>query len=276
MSTNQINKINLELIQKASKMIVDAKSLVILTGAGISTESGIPDFRTPGTGLWSKYNPDDFSHFLHEPSLFWKMIREIGPGFYKAKPNSGHEVIAELDKMGLLNGLITQNIDGLHQKAGSPIVHELHGNATEMKCIACHGRFDIEKIIKNHKSNEDHIPADCPQCGAYLTLNVVLFDQFLPRGPWLESVTLAQKADVMLVAGSSLVVYPANELPIYTLKNNGKLIIINNEETDLDSRAEILLRGQAGKILQDILKEVKNLAKESAPSKEKFKKIKFK
>lgn len=274
--------INSKLIEKAAKLIHGSKYLVVLTGAGISTESGIPDFRSPGTGLWSKYSPDisSLGNFLRNPVSFWQMAREIAPLIVKAKPNKGHLAIAELDKMGILKGLVTQNIDGLHQKAGNAIVQEIHGNATEMRCVACHGRFDLKTAIKNHKPEDDKYGPACPQCGGELLLNVILFEQMLPRGMWFESVAMSQKADVMVVVGSSLLVAPADTLPQYTLKYGGKLIIINKTSTDFDKKADVVIKGESSIILSQIMNSLRSLEKESnttdRTTKKKFKKIKFK
>ncbi|MBN2155973.1 MAG: NAD-dependent protein deacylase [Candidatus Lokiarchaeota archaeon] len=281
MKISERRKINPKQIEKAAKLITDSEFLVVLTGAGVSTESGIPDFRSPGTGLWSKYSPDisTLENFLRDPTSFWQMAREMAPQIIKAKPNKGHLVLAELDKIGLLKGLITQNIDGLHQKAGNVIVQEIHGNGTEMKCVACHGRFNIKTILKNHQPEDDKYPPTCPQCGAYMMLNVVLFQQMLPRGIWFESVALSQKADVMVVVGSSLLVSPADMLPKYTLKYGGKLIIINKTPTDFDKRASVVIRGESSIILTEIMNKVRSIQKEKGelkPKKKKFTKIKFK
>ena len=275
-------KINPKLLEKAARLIHGSKYLVVLTGAGVSTESGIPDFRSPGTGLWSKYSPDisSLGNFLRNPLSFWKMAREMAPSIVKAKPNKGHFAIAELDKMGILKGLVTQNIDGLHQKAGNVIVQEIHGNATEMKCVACHGRIDLKTVVQNHRPEDDKYPPTCPQCGGELMLNVILFEQMLPRGMWFESVAMSQKADVMVVVGSSLLVAPADTLPQYTLKYGGKLIIINKTPTDFDKRADVVLRGESSYILSQIMNILRPLKKVESevrkPKKKKFKKIKFK
>ncbi len=269
-------------IEKAAKLIYESKYLVVLTGAGVSTESGIPDFRSPGTGLWSKYSPDisSLGNFLRNPLSFWQMAREIAPLIVKAKPNKGHQAIAELDKMGILKGLVTQNIDGLHQKAGNAIVQELHGNATELRCTACHGRIPLKTVLENHRPEDDNYPPTCHSCGGELLLNVVLFEQMLPRGMWFESVAMSQKADVMIVVGSALLVAPADTLPQYTLKYGGKLIIINKTPTGYDKKAAVVIQGESSYILSQIMSIVRSLEKgedsERKPKKTKFKKIKFK
>jgi NAD-dependent deacetylase len=258
---NIVNDYTSEEIDKAVDLIIDAKYCIVLTGAGISTESGIPDFRSPEHGLWTKIKPNEIYKVLSDPRVFWKVVDEIGPGIMKAKPNKAHIAIEKLRQMKLIKTVITQNIDGLHQEAGTPLAFELHGSAKEFQCIACHGRFNSKKIIKSHKPEDNNVPPYCPSCGGQLMLNVVLFGQNLDRGPWFHSAAEAQKADLIIVVGSSLLVAPANELPIFTLKYGGKVMIINNEPTDLDSRAELVLRGSASKILDEIFKKIKKKKK---------------
>lgn len=250
-----------EMIDKIAKMILESKNLVVLTGAGISTESGVPDFRSPDTGLWTKISPEESRKIFTDPRIFWKIVRELGPKIIKAKPSKSHEVLAKLEKLKIVKTIITQNIDNLHQEAGSPFILELHGNATEFMCMFCHSREDAKKIIKAHKPEDDNLLASCPSCGGAMILDVVLFEQSLPKGVWLESVAQAQTSDVFLVIGSSLMVAPANQLPLYALKYNSKLIIINNSPTDLDPDAYMVLRGQCGEIMEEIYKKIKKLLK---------------
>lgn len=251
-----------KLIEKAARLMIDAEKVVVLTGAGVSTDSGIPDFRSPDTGIWTKISPEDSRRMFTDPPIFWKIVRELAPSILKAKPNKTHDIIHKLEELGIIRTLITQNIDGLHQQAGSRLVYELHGDAREFRCIMCHGTFDAKKIIKKHKKKDDKYPPTCPQCGAAMTLNVVLFKQQLSKGIWLESAAEAQNADVFVVIGSSLMVAPANQLPLYTKKYGGKVIIINNSPTDLDKTADLVLRGGSTEILKDLYKEIKSILKE--------------
>jgi NAD-dependent deacetylase len=250
-----------EMIDKAAKIILESKNLVVMTGAGISTESGVPDFRSPDTGLWTKITPEESRKIFTDPKIFWKIVREMGPKIIKAKPSKSHEVIAKLEKLKIVKTIITQNIDNLHQASGSPFILELHGNATEFMCMFCHNRVDAKKIIKEHRQEDDNLLASCPSCGGAMILDVVLFEQNLSKGVWLESVAQAQTSDVFLVIGSSLMVAPANQLPLYALKYNSKLIIINNAPTDLDPEAFLVLRGQCGEIMEDLYKKIKKLLK---------------
>lgn len=251
-----------ELIDEAARLMTGAENLVVLTGAGVSTDSGIPDFRSPETGIWSKISPEESRKMFTNPPIFWKIVRELAPSILKAKPNKTHDIIHKLEELKIIKTLITQNIDGLHQAAGSRLVYELHGDAREFRCIMCHGTFDAKKIIKKHKKKDDKYPPTCPQCGAAMTLNVVLFQQQLSKGIWLESAAQAQNADVFMVIGSSLMVAPANELPIYAKKYGGKVIIINNSPTDLDQGADLVLRGGSTEILKKLYKSIKKILKE--------------
>ncbi|MHA1338974.1 MAG: NAD-dependent protein deacylase [Promethearchaeota archaeon] len=247
------------LLDKAAELIVNSKYLVVLTGAGISTESGVPDFRSPNDGLWTKISPEETKNLFRDPKVFWKLIRIIGPKLMKAKPNPAHKILAKWQKKKIVKTIITQNIDGLHQAAGSDWVLELHGDAREFRCVVCHSRFDSRKIIKAHKPKDDNLPPICPQCGGNMILEVILFGQNLPEGIWMESVSDSKKADVFIVVGSSLVVYPANQLPVYAKKSKGKVIIINNSPTDFDAFADIVLRGQCSTILMELDKRIEKL-----------------
>ncbi len=252
-----------DLIKKTAELILDSNNLVVLTGAGVSTESGIPDFRSPKSGLWEKISLEESKYIFSDPKIFKKIVQELGPKIVKAKPNKTHKVLAQFHELGILKTLITQNIDGLHQKAKNHLVLELHGNATEFICTLCHSRFKTKKILKKMKSLDENtitLPS-CTKCGASIFMDIILFDQPLHRGIFYESVSSAQKSDVFLVIGSSLMVYPANTLPNYALEYGAKLIIINNEKTDFDPRANIVLRGQAGKIMSKILEVIKKKQK---------------
>jgi len=262
---NEINlKLNQEdLIIKAAELIFNSKYLVVLTGAGISTDSGIPDFRSPKDGLWTKITPEESKNIFKEPKIFWKIVKLVGPNLIKAKPNLSHRILANWQKDKKLKTVITQNIDGLHQEAGSNWVLELHGNAKEFSCIVCHSRFDAKKIIKSHKENEEHLPPSCPSCGGLLILNIVMFGQNIPELIWMESVSEAQKSDVFIVIGSSLVVYPANQLPIYAKKYGAKIIIINDSKTEFDEFSDIVLTGNSSIILKKIDKFIQKLNNKS-------------
>jgi NAD-dependent deacetylase len=247
-------------IIKAAKMIIEANKIVALTGAGISVESGIPDFRGP-SGLWKKYNPEiaSISFFQKNPEEFWKFSLEIWKVLKRAKPNPAHKALAELEKMGKLRCVITQNIDGLHQKAGSKKVLEIHGSANWLICTSCRARHPSEMVVKQLKSGMT-IPL-CDLCGGLLRPDAVLFGDMLPQDVFNEAVNEVSKSDLMLIVGSSLVVFPAAQLPSIAKKNGAKIILINLEKTWFDDKAEIVIHGKAGDILPKVVKNVKKLVK---------------
>ena len=245
-------------IQKAADLLLNSKEAIVLTGAGISTESGIPDFRSEG-GIWEKYKPEIYGNikaFLKDPSKFWDMAQKIAPNLFKAKPNPGHYAIAELEKMGIVKAVITQNIDELHQKAGSIIVYEVHGSVNRFSCLGCNASYTKEQVLRKLKKEKKTGPS-CEYCGAPLKPSVVLFGEPLPRFEKFQSQALAQKADVMLIAGSSLSVLPICDLPLYTLREKGKLIIVNDQPTDMDDKAAVVIRHKTGTILPLIVEEIK-------------------
>ncbi len=241
-----------------AELIRNSKSCVCLSGAGISTESGIPDFRDPKNGLWTRYQPEiyaNFANFLKDPRLFWEMARKIAPNLFKAKPNKAHIALANLERKGLLKALITQNVDGLHQKAGSRMVFELHGNVFEFECVGCRGSYSYKRMLQKIKT-EKFLGPTCDACGAPLKPNVVLFGENLPRGMWLESVSVSEKSDVFIVCGSSLNVMPACTLPEIALKHNAKLIILDKMSTFLDEQATVVIRGPLSESMDKIYKYI--------------------
>jgi NAD-dependent deacetylase len=249
-----------EKIKKVAKILLNSKNSIALTGAGISTESGIPDFRGE-SGIWEKYKPQIYGNiqsFLKDPSKFWKMAEEIAPTLFTALPNPGHSALAELEKMKIIKAIITQNIDGLHQKAGAIIVYEVHGNINRFTCLGCRASYEKAQILNKLKRKKTS-PPSCDYCGAPLKPSVVLFGEPLPNFEKFMSIDLAKKADVMLIAGSSLTVAPVCDLPVLTLSGGGKLIIINDQPTYLDDKAEITINNKTGLILPLIVKEIKKL-----------------
>ncbi len=258
----------LKLIEKkkirlAAELLLNSKEAIALTGAGISTESGIPDFRSEG-GIWKKYKPEIYGNiesFLKNPAKFWEMAQKIAPNLFKAKPNPGHYALADLEKMDLIKAVITQNIDELHQKAGSVIVYEIHGSVNRFSCLGCRASYTKEQIFRKLKKEKKHGPS-CEYCAAPLKPSVVLFGEGLPRFEMYQSQALAKKADVMLIAGSSLSVAPVCDLPLYTLREKGDLIIVNDEPTDLDEKATVVIRHKTGTILPLIVEEIKKLHEE--------------
>ena len=251
-----------EKIKAAAELTVDSKHAIVLSGAGISTDSGIPDFRSPRTGLWNQKD----AKILTKPgaleenlNFFWKVGIKIAKKILKAKPNKGHKIIAKWEnERDIVKAVITQNVDGLHQRAGSNKVIEIHGSADESRCIFCRGYYSLKKVIRLYKQSGKKAPS-CIVCGSPIRPNVVLFGDMLPRGAMADATEQIQKADLAFLVGSSSVVYPANYLPVLVKRNGGKLIIINNEPTDLDNIGDIVINASISPVLQEIDKTIDNL-----------------
>lgn len=239
-------------ILRASELLRNARHAVALTGAGISTPSGIPDFRSANTGLWTKNDPmqvASLSAFLYHPERFFNWLRPLLDTILQAQPNPAHFALAELESKGILKALITQNIDDLHQQAGSKNVLPVHGTMENMICLSCDQLFRSTQFIEIVR--DGNLPL-CPNCGRTLKPDIVLFEEMLPSDIWSKAEWHCNRADVILVAGSSLEVMPAAALPWYAVQNGAHLIIINYSPTPLDSEAEILLPGDVAKILPEI------------------------
>lgn len=231
------------LLAKAAALINDSSYLVVFTGAGISTPSGIPDFRSPDSGLWEKYDPFEVASiwaFRHQPEVFFDWIRSISVQADNAKPNHAHLALANLEKRGIVKSVITQNIDSLHQMAGSKKVFELHGSARTATCPHC-GKKHPQEYFRHMIMEEQGIP-HCDSCGKMIKPDVVLFGEDLPHDAWDGAYQECLQADLVFVVGSSLEVYPANSLPETALRNGAKLIINNLSPTHLDQRADVLLK----------------------------------
>ncbi|MFX1276317.1 MAG: NAD-dependent protein deacylase [Promethearchaeota archaeon] len=259
-----------EKIKRIARLLLNSKHAIALTGAGISTESGIPDFRGEG-GIWEKYQADIYGNikeFIRDPSKFWEMAKKVAPMLFSAKPNKGHFALAELEKLKIIKAIVTQNFDELHQKAGSIIVYEVHGNINRFNCLGCRGSYPKEEILRKLKKNKEYPPL-CDVCSAPLKPSVVLFGEDLPLFELYQSQALAQKTDVMLIVGSSLCVAPISYLPIYTLREKGKLIIINDKPTHLDESAEIIINNKIGLVLPLIIEEIKKMKKDKTSIQEK-------
>ena len=240
----------MDKIKKLAEFWQNAKYPIVFTGAGISTASGIPDFRSK-TGLW-KQRPESLATLsaLHNmPSEFYFFYQWRLSKLWQIKPNSAHQMIATAEEKGLIKEVITQNVDGLHQRAGSKKVTELHGTMYTVSCLDCNASFESTVMLPIGKdldkiSSEDYQPGKecfCKHCGANLRPDVVLFGEFLPEAKWQQSLQAVKKADFILVLGSSLLVGPANTLPAHVLKNGGKLAIINNDQTYLDNQAAVVI-----------------------------------
>jgi NAD-dependent deacetylase len=251
---------NEKLIQQIAELIIAAKRLLVFTGAGISTESGIPDFRGKD-GIWTKVDPEDFTiqRFMASSSVRkaqWKMLSEGGL-VKAARPNDAHLAIAEMEKLGKLDCIVTQNVDNLHQAAGnSPgIVFELHGNMQYVRCMGCNKRFPMAGIVARLPIEDE--PA-CEHCGGILKPDAVFFGESLPELVLSEAARRASLCDLCIVIGSTLVVYPAAYIPLYAREAGAKIVIINIGPTPMDSQAQVRIEGKAGDTMSRVLKHVRS------------------
>jgi NAD-dependent deacetylase len=251
------------LAEKVADLIINAKKIVVFTGAGISTESGIPDFRSPG-GIWSRFDPDDFTYqkFISDPEARRKQWRMLGEGLLTtmAKPNPAHYAIAELYRLGKLDCVITQNVDNLHQKAGVPTerVFELHGNMQLAACLSCGRQYPFDQI-KARLDKGEEIP-DCEVCHGILKPNAVFFGEPLPQEVLGEATHRSSSCDLFIVIGSTLIVYPAAYMPIYAHQAGAKLVIINLSSTPMDGEATVLITARAGEAMSRIVDKVREKA----------------
>ena len=250
-----------KLAEKAAGLIKSSRKLVVFTGAGVSTESGIPDFRSPG-GIWEKYDSSKFTidYFVYDPEIrkiHWKILTEGGMAG-EAQPNYAHMAIAELHRMGKLDCVVTQNIDFLHQKAGVPDkkVFEVHGSMRQCICMKCHKVYPIDEIKKRLDSG-DGDPC-CSHCSGIIKPDVVMFGEMLPELVLEEAAYRASACDMMMVIGSSLVVYPAAAIPFRAAMAGARIAVINYSETSLDSRADVIIRSGAGEAMQKIMSYLKS------------------
>jgi len=254
-------------VLQVAAMLGQSPRTVVFTGAGISTESGIPDFRSPG-GVWARFQPVDFQDFLTSGTArheHWRQKGALYPHFRDAQPNAGHLVLARWEACGVLSAVITQNIDGLHQAAGSRRVLELHGTARAIECLSCAARFEPESMIEEFLAT-DVVP-DCPHCGGWLKTSTVSFGQTLPEQVLAESVELSRASNLFLAIGSSLVVEPAASLPIIAKRAGAKLVIVNRDPTDQDESADVVLRDSIGGVLTAIDRAIDQLGSTlSSPS----------
>ena len=240
-------------IADAAALIGGARRGLALTGAGVSAESGIPTFRGEG-GLWTKYDPvkvASIDYFMADPSAYWKVSKDRGRLALAARPNAGHHALAALEAAGRLAGVVTQNTDGLHQDSGSRNVIEIHGSSRTVQCIDC-GHREARADVQGRLDRE--MPPRCTVCGGtFLKPTVVLFGEPMPQAAIQQAYALARAADVMLVVGSSLVVYPAADVPLVALRSGAKLIVINAEPTPFDELAAVVVRGRSGEVLPEIV-----------------------
>jgi NAD-dependent deacetylase len=245
-------------IKAVASDIKISKNIVVFTGAGISAESGIPTYRGK-EGLWSKYDPNlyaNITYFLQDPSYYWNFFREVRyPMLKKMKPNKGHLALAELETLGKLKTMITQNIDGLHQEAGSSSVIELHGTTRIIYCLNCSQEYSMDEAFS---MLEAQIPPVCSECNGKLRPAVVFFGESLDPQVLRLAFEEAENCDFLLAVGSSLVVHPAADIPRIAKQRGAALAIINKEKTPLDTIADYVINDEAGKILPQIIQSLKD------------------
>ena len=249
-----------EKIQAAAALIKQSSYVIAFSGAGISTESGIPDFRSEKSGLWSQVDPMEVASiygFKRNPQAFYDWVRPLAETTLTAQPNAAHYAVARLEELGYLKSVITQNIDMLHSRAGNTVVYELHGHMREGTCIGCYKKYDGEFVLDEVLTH--HGVPYCPACGAPIKPDVILFGEQLPYQAFNAAERELRKADLMIVIGSSLEVAPAGDMPIIARRHGAKLIIINLDPTPIDSMANIVLHTRAAETMSAIMQQLETL-----------------
>lgn len=243
-------------IEFAGELLRKAEHAVVLTGAGISTPSGIPDFRSEGTGLWSHDEPLEvasLSTFRTHPERFYEWFRPLARQIFDARPNQAHLALAQLEQEGRIQAIVTQNIDMLHRKAGSHNIIEMHGTLATLSCTQCFQQLDSLPYLKPF-ADEGRIPR-CPTCGAVLKPDVILFGEQLPQKAWFDAQRASRACDLMIVAGSSLEVLPVAGLPMQAVDRGAHLLIVNNSPTYLDVRADAVMHGDVVNIIPAMVQQ---------------------
>lgn len=243
-----------EALKAAAALLQASRYMVALTGAGISTPSGIPDFRSPHSGVWERIDPmavASIQAFRRQPQLFFDWVRPLTHTILSAQPNPAHLALAQLEQYGPLKAVITQNIDMLHARAGSQTVYEVHGHMRTASCLDCRYSCDAGALLEQ-VMQEKLIPT-CPQCGGLLKPNVVLFGEALPWAVLQQAQAAVAACDLMLVAGSSLEVAPIGDLPYLAKQNRARLIIVNLGETHLDGIADVIIRADVAQVLPQLV-----------------------
>jgi NAD-dependent deacetylase len=251
----------MEEIEAVAEMVIESKRLVVFTGAGVSTESGVSDFRSPG-GIWDRFDPDELNYQTFMASeagreKYWQFQRELWPEMVNAQPNPGHHAIAEFHQLGKLDCVITQNIDSLHQRAGVPEekVIELHGTVKWVNCLECGQRYPREEIQVRLDAGT-RVPR-CDSCGGIMKPATISFGQPMPERETRQAMEVAAACDLFISAGSSLVVYPAAQMPLIARQSGAKLVIINLTPTPHDPHADIVINQKTGPVLSAIAERVK-------------------
>jgi NAD-dependent deacetylase len=245
---------DIETAVRALRELIDAARVVVpFTGAGISTECGIPDFRSPG-GIWTKMRPIDFSDFLASQEArdeSWRRRFAMEEQFGGAAPGRGHRALASLYRSGKSPGLITQNIDNLHQASGIASEHviELHGNTTYASCLDCAERYELPWVRERFEAQDERAP-ECPACGGFIKTATISFGQSMPEAAMRSAEQLTLRADLFIAIGSSLVVWPAAGFPVSAKRNGARLVIINRDQTEFDDIADLVLRQDIGAVLE--------------------------
>jgi NAD-dependent deacetylase len=249
----------MDIIKAIAEEFKKSKHAVAFTGAGISSESGIPTYRGEG-GLWNKYDPNKYasiSHFLKDPSYYWNFFLEVRyPQLQEVKPNNAHLALSDLELIGKMETVITQNIDGLHQEAGSSTVIELHGTTRIIYCMDCGREYAMEEIYPKLRKE---LPPKCEECVGMLRPAVVFFGEMLDPDVLNLAYQAAGKSDLLISIGSSLVVYPAADIPIQAKQSGAALIIINRDPTPMDHLADYVINEKAGEVLPEIVDTLKSL-----------------
>lgn len=247
------NSTTLSDIDRAVELIRTHPHSLAFTGAGFSVPSGIPDFRSAGAGLWNKFDPMEvasLSAFRHNPDVFFNWLQPLAEKITHLMPNNAHIALANLQTEGYFDSIITQNIDGFHQRAGSRNVVELHGSLSELHCLHCNSFYPMVDFSQSWIIGKE-FPA-CPVCQAFLKPNIVLYEEMLPPDAWATAEYLCETTDLLMVAGSSLEVMPAGGLPFRCLKNKAKLIIINLSPTPIDAMADVIFHKDVAETLPEI------------------------
>ena len=239
-------------VSRLAELIRERQPCVVLTGAGVSTESGIPDFRSP-TGLWAQFDPFEYGSieaFRRDPRKVWSFYKPRVAMLTEAEPNPAHTALAELEQLGFAEAVVTQNIDLLHERAGSREIVEVHGSIRTSSCSGCGSRYELTRVLELLAAAD--APA-CPSCGEILKPDVIFFGELLPPAAIDRAYELARRARLLLVVGSALEVYPVAGLPLETLGTGGELAIVNRGPTGFDAKASLRIDGSAGEVLPQLV-----------------------
>jgi NAD-dependent deacetylase len=247
-----------QLTAQAADILQNSKHAIALTGAGMSTPSGIPDFRSTHSGIWKEVDPmqvASLASFRYDPEQFYAWFHSLAELIWTAQPNAAHTALASMEEAGLLHAIVTQNVDGLHQRAGSVNVNEIHGHLREAVCADCFKRHDTDPLFESYVTTG--VAPICSSCGGHLKPEVVLFGEQLPYEALAAANALFDTTDLVIIGGSSLEVAPAAELPFRAVERGARLVIINQEPTYLDSRADVVLTGDVAELFPMVADEVR-------------------